>query len=113
MGLVRGCRFGILYLDLCVMHPVDTIKTRLQATKAADVAGPEAKRQVGGPSRPLDPLPNVTQPELLGSIGELKELYRGLAGNIVKEAPSSALYLGVYEVAKRFYWPHHYSPTRP
>jgi len=88
-------------ISTCVMHPVDTIKTRLQATKAADVAGPEAKRQVGGPSKPLDPLPNSTQP-LVASFGDLKELYRGLAGNIVKEAPSSALYLGVYEVVKTF-----------
>jgi solute carrier family 25 S-adenosylmethionine transporter 26 len=87
-------------ISTCVMHPVDTIKTRLQATKAADIAGPEAKRQVGGPSKPLDPLPNSTQP--LEALGELKELYRGLAGNIVKEAPSSALYLGVYEVVKTF-----------
>ena len=88
-------------ISTCVMHPVDTIKTRLQATKAADVAGPEAKRQVGGPSKPLDPLPNSTQ-HLVASFGDLKELYRGLAGNIVKEAPSSALYLGVYEVVKTF-----------
>ena len=88
-------------ISTCVMHPVDTIKTRLQATKAADVAGPEAKRQAGGPSKPLDPLPNSTQP-LVASFGDLKELYRGLAGNIVKEAPSSALYLGVYEVVKTF-----------
>mmetsp|Transcript_7209 Transcript_7209/g.21160 ORF Transcript_7209/g.21160 Transcript_7209/m.21160 type:complete len:280 (+) Transcript_7209:172-1011(+) len=39
-----------------IMHPVDTIKTRLQANKAVDTAGPDAKRSPGGPSLPLEPL---------------------------------------------------------
>mmetsp|Transcript_27862 Transcript_27862/g.83603 ORF Transcript_27862/g.83603 Transcript_27862/m.83603 type:complete len:329 (+) Transcript_27862:404-1390(+) len=102
------------------LFPIDTIKTRLQANKAVDTAGPDAKRSPGGPSLPLEPLTsNATDGgggggavvdddahhhqgvmEKTALLGEVKELYRGLAGNLVKEAPSSALYLGVYEIAK-------------
>mmetsp|Transcript_7210 Transcript_7210/g.21172 ORF Transcript_7210/g.21172 Transcript_7210/m.21172 type:complete len:85 (+) Transcript_7210:612-866(+) len=38
------------------LFPIDTIKTRLQANKAVDTAGPDAKRSPGGPSLPLEPL---------------------------------------------------------
>ena len=70
---------------------------------STQVAGPQAQKKVGGPAKPLEPLPvvNSTVP-LTNPLLELKELYRGLSGNIVKEAPSSALYLGVYEVVKTF-----------
>ena len=55
-----------------VMHPVDTIKTRVQASST-----------------------NSTGKEKLFS-----NLYEGLSGNILKEGPPSALYLGVYESVK-------------
>lgn len=56
-----------------VMHPLDTIKTRLQVKK------------VGDDSEDDD---------------SFMSLYEGLDGNILKEGPPSALYLGVYESVK-------------
>lgn len=56
-----------------VMHPVDTIKTRLQVNSS-------------GRGRREDKT--------------ILTLYDGLAGNILKEGPPSALYLGVYESVK-------------
>ena len=55
-----------------VMHPVDTIKTRLQVKRDDD-------------------------DEIDFSI---MSLYEGLSSNILKEGPPSALYLGVYESVK-------------
>jgi hypothetical protein len=57
-----------------VMHPVDTIKTRLQVKRADD-----------------------DDDEINFNI---MSLYEGLSGNILKEGPPSALYLGVYESVK-------------
>lgn len=57
-----------------VMHPVDTIKTRLQVMKSNSTDGEES--------------------------GTFSNLYEGLTGNILKEGPPSALYLGVYETMK-------------
>ena len=34
------------------------------------------------------------------AIPDIAALYKGLLPNIVKEAPSSALYLGIYEVVR-------------
>ena len=80
-----------------VMHPVDTFKT-LQIT-AANGAGAEAKAAAVKPSKrksssepPLGKLPFALPP--------LQELYVGLLPNLVKEAPSSALYLGIYELVR-------------
>eukprot|EP00536_Pseudo-nitzschia_multiseries_P014668 jgi/Psemu1/262322/estExt_Genewise1Plus.C_7500012 len=53
------------------MHPVDTIKTRMQNGLAGGLAP-----------------------------GTLDNLYEGLAGNLFKEVPPSAVYLGVYETVK-------------
>ncbi|KAL7538514.1 hypothetical protein ACHAXR_009641 [Thalassiosira sp. AJA248-18] len=57
------------------MHPLDTIKTRLQVNKSDD------SEEVEG-------------------FGNILSLYEGLSGNILKEGPASALYLGVYESVK-------------
>ena len=56
-----------------IMHPIDTIKVRL--------------------------ITRTDEDEDEG-IGELSSLYEGLTGNLLKEAPPSALYLGVYESVK-------------
>jgi len=56
-----------------VMHPVDTIKTRMQVNRL-------------GRGRKED--------------DNISSLYEGLTGNILKEGPPSALYLGVYESVK-------------
>ncbi|KAL7540088.1 hypothetical protein ACHAWF_006596 [Thalassiosira exigua] len=62
------------------MHPLDTIKTRLQI------------RASGEGESDCD--------EVEKGIGDLAGLYEGLTGNILKEGPPSALYLGVYESVK-------------
>jgi len=69
-----------------VMHPVDTFKT-LQMTQGSE--GGEAAAEGGG--APVHSVP---------SLAEIAQLYRGLLPNVVKEGPSSALYLGVYELCK-------------
>jgi solute carrier family 25 (mitochondrial S-adenosylmethionine transporter), member 26 len=61
-----------------MMHPVDTLKTRLQATKSSSNDDEEEQEE-----RKL-----------------FSNLYEGLAGNILKEGPPSALYLGVYQTIK-------------
>ena len=76
-----------------VMHPVDTLKT-LQITAANDAeaeakaAAASGKAPPAGGAAPNPPLP------------PLQELYVGLLPNRVKEAPSSALYLGIYEIVR-------------
>ena len=55
-----------------VMHPVDTIKTRMQVKR-------EEEEEINF---------------------NFLSLYEGLSGNILKEGPPSALYLGVYESVK-------------
>ena len=62
-----------------VMHPVDTIKTRAQIKNSK--LGDDGEEEDEG-------------------IGNVLSLYEGLSGNILKEGPPSALYLGVYESAK-------------
>mmetsp|Transcript_38567 Transcript_38567/g.121087 ORF Transcript_38567/g.121087 Transcript_38567/m.121087 type:complete len:474 (+) Transcript_38567:17-1438(+) len=75
-----------------VMHPIDTLKTR-QIAGAAGADGDA--RSAAAPARAAAAAV-AAEPEPL-SIGEL---YVGLLPNIVKEAPASALYLGIYELAK-------------
>eukprot|EP00617_Octactis_speculum_P008143 CAMPEP_0185781574 /NCGR_PEP_ID=MMETSP1174-20130828/102955_1 /TAXON_ID=35687 /ORGANISM="Dictyocha speculum, Strain CCMP1381" /LENGTH=344 /DNA_ID=CAMNT_0028471623 /DNA_START=33 /DNA_END=1064 /DNA_ORIENTATION=- len=81
--------FGASVVSVLVMHPVDTIKTRVittntQSEPPLDTA--ETARGGGGGSNS-------------GMLG-LGSLYKGVEGNILKEGPSSALYLGVYEAVK-------------
>lgn len=61
-----------------IMHPVDTIKTRLQVAKNETEETTQTSQEDGG----------------------FFTLYEGLTGNILKEGPPSALYLGVYESVK-------------
>ena len=73
------------------MHPVDTFKT-LQIT-AANAAEAEAKAAAAKPSkRKSSSEPPVGKPPF--ALPPLQELYVGLLPNLVKEAPSSALYNG-------------------
>lgn len=76
--------FGASLLSTLIMHPVDTIKTRL-ITAQEQGSAPEAGTTAGS-----------DQPRPQG----LASLYEGILGNLVKEGPSSALYLGVYESVK-------------
>ena len=80
-----------------VMHPVDTFKT-LQIT-AAKAAEAEAKAAAAKPSK----LKSSAEPPLGKppfALPPLQELYNGLLPNLIKEAPSSALYLGIYELVR-------------
>ena len=81
-----------------VMHPVDTFKT-LQIT-AASAAEAEAKAAAAKPSKRK----SASEPAPLGkppfALPPLHELYVGLLPNLVKEAPSSALYLAIYELVR-------------
>lgn len=61
-------------MSTCIMHPVDTIKTRLQAKSSADGE--------------------------VDTEGVFTNVYEGLTGNILKEGPPFAFYLGVYESVK-------------
>ena len=94
-----------------VMHPVDTIKTKMQLKGAADDLAQAAydeeflaRKADNAIKIDLTP-PGVAAAKkehtgLAAVAEELGSLYKGLSGNLVKEAPSSALYLGVYEVVK-------------
>eukprot|EP00956_Cyclotella_meneghiniana_P012927 scaffold18488_cov59-Cyclotella_meneghiniana.AAC.2 len=65
------------------MHPIDTIKTR--AMIASQEEDDDDKISDNGSRE-----------------NNFLSLYDGLSGNIFKEAPPSALYLGVYESVKHF-----------
>ena len=108
-----------------IMHPIDTIKTRVMATRKnpggeVDEAGAGGDGDGDGDSLQKDdnvpygvagsatataapPAPppvaatSDTEPEGFNIL----ELYDGVIANIVKEAPASALYLGLYEVGSR------------
>ncbi|KAI0559090.1 mitochondrial carrier protein precursor [Gracilaria domingensis] len=60
-------------ISTAVVHPIDSIKTRLQARAA----------------RLTEAEPNL-----------FENLYKGIFSNILKEAPNAAIYLGVYELCK-------------
>eukprot|EP00581_Thalassiosira_minuscula_P010827 CAMPEP_0183729452 /NCGR_PEP_ID=MMETSP0737-20130205/30320_1 /TAXON_ID=385413 /ORGANISM="Thalassiosira miniscula, Strain CCMP1093" /LENGTH=530 /DNA_ID=CAMNT_0025961641 /DNA_START=325 /DNA_END=1914 /DNA_ORIENTATION=+ len=67
-----------------VMHPMDTIKTRMQVRgnmNGGEALNEETETEDGGNKHWMG-------------------LYEGLTGNILKEGPPSALYLGVYESTK-------------
>ena len=66
-----------------VMHPVDTIKTRLQM-------------QTSNSTTPI----SHHDDEGKQTTEVFSGLYEGLTGNLWKEGPPSALYLGVYETIK-------------
>ena len=61
-----------------VMHPVDTVKTRMQIKQQQNDDDDDE------------------------GDGNILSLYEGLYGNILKEGPPSALYLGIYESVKYY-----------
>ena len=67
-----------------VMHPVDTVKTRMQIKQLQD--NDEDDDSGGGNEQG----------------NNILSLYEGLYGNILKEGPPSALYLGIYESVKYY-----------
>ncbi len=67
-----------------IMHPLDTLKTRIMS---GDKDNADEEDDTNSDENILNILP---------------ELYRGVWANVVKEAPASALYLGVYELVREF-----------
>jgi hypothetical protein len=102
-----------------IMHPVDTIKTRLQVGLGDD-DDEEDSWQTQTPHEPAakprglaifgmssaTAAPAATKEAATGTtskvsaFGDLGDLYEGLTGNLFKEVPPSAIYLGVYESVK-------------
>jgi solute carrier family 25 S-adenosylmethionine transporter 26 len=72
-----------------IMHPVDTIKVQMMNSKK--------ERSSGGD----DEEPGTADDEDDAPL-DLANAYKGIFANIVKEAPSSALYLGIYEFARTY-----------
>lgn len=101
-----------------IMHPLDTIKTRMQVQKGNEEGDDgdtpwqtqrpfeTIKEPVNGVSSAVTMSSATAAPpaskELVvtGDLGNILDLYQGLFGNLFKEAPPSAVYLGVYETIK-------------
>ena len=68
------------------MHPLDTLKTRI-------MSGDKGKGNQGEDREDEDEDSN-------NMLAMLPQLYRGVWANVLKEAPASALYLGIYELVR-------------
>jgi solute carrier family 25 S-adenosylmethionine transporter 26 len=80
-----SCAFLASGIATSIMHPLDTLKVRMMSGKGgfADDEGEDEE--------------NENSKNILAT---LNDLYDGLLPNLLKEAPASALYLGIYEVAR-------------
>ena len=85
-----GCAALASIGSTLVAHPIDTYKTLQQS---GNLPPPPPPQRSG--TKKSSPLPDA-----LTSLPPITELYRGLIPNIVKESPSSALYLGIYELVR-------------
>ena len=99
-----------------IMHPIDTIKTRRQvgleeededvpwqsqtppANKAGGVAVFGMATTTATASK--ETVAATANTSVMAKIGSIGDLYEGLTGNLFKEVPPSAIYLGVYESVK-------------
>jgi solute carrier family 25 S-adenosylmethionine transporter 26 len=75
-----------------IMHPIDTIKVQLMNTKK--------KPDDGSDDEDTDTT-NDESDSWRTSL-DIANAYKGIFSNVIKEAPSSALYLGVYEIARTY-----------
>mmetsp|Transcript_55192 Transcript_55192/g.134121 ORF Transcript_55192/g.134121 Transcript_55192/m.134121 type:complete len:769 (+) Transcript_55192:94-2400(+) len=96
-----------------VMHPVDTIKTRLMlegapkqnATDETDYVNVNGLDHTTVSSIGTDTATVEKGDEPGNTSLDIGSLYEGLTGNLLKEGPPSALYLGVYETVKSYLVP--------
>lgn len=72
-----GLAFVASAFSTMTMHPVDTLKTRIQRKKGSNARGSGHKHTEDG------------------------GLYNGLLANVAREGPCNAMYLGVYEAVKK------------
>ena len=86
-----GCAFLASCVSTVIVHPLDTLKVRLVSGKAGEQ--PDENENVEGEG---------TGGNTVTMFQTLSSLYDGIGPNIAKEAPASALYLGIYESARHF-----------
>ena len=111
--IAYGCAGLASIGSTLITHPVDTYKTLQQTGGGCDPTGCEsppmpedeaaaaaAVTAAGGAVEAQSAVETVAP--TLTTLPPLADLYRGLIPNIVKEAPSSALYLGVYEICRGY-----------
>ena len=86
-----GCAFLASCVSTLIVHPLDTLKVRLISGKGGsndeddEMPGYQVQGGGGGSSAVLS---------------TVSSLYDGIIPNLLKEAPASALYLGIYESAR-------------
>ena len=112
-----GCAAIASIGSTLVAHPIDTYKT-LQQSQASDSSANVAEKgkstsksndrksssrgagSGGSSSSASSRFGGALERFSDGSMPSLSALYRGLVPNLVKEAPSSAIYLGIYELVR-------------
>eukprot|EP00978_Attheya_sp_CCMP212_P012865 scaffold32130_cov47-Attheya_sp.AAC.1 len=82
-----SCAFLASGIATSIMHPLDTLKVRMMSGKGGSSVIDE-----GDETQENENSKNI--------LATLNGLYDGLLPNLLKEAPASALYLGIYEVAR-------------
>ena len=86
-----------------IMHPIDTIKTRkqvgLEEEEDNDIPWQSGSVAVVDMSS-TSATTAKDSTSITAQIGSIASLYEGLTGNLFKEVPPSAVYLGVYETVK-------------
>ena len=92
-----GCAFFASCLSTLVVHPLDTLKVRLMSGKGG-LEDNEEEYDDDGNLVNGNSDPNTNTPP--GNLELLSSLYDGIGAGIAKEAPASALYLGIYESAR-------------
>lgn len=98
--IVYGAAILASFGSTTIMHPVDTIKTRLQAGADADTIAAKDEESDTGDGGISHVAEAVKEEEKSGILGSISDLYTGLSANLLKEGPPSGLYLGVYETVK-------------
>jgi len=92
-----GCAFLASVLSTLIVHPLDTLKVRLISGKGGLDDNEEDE---DGNLVNADPNSKESKEGGASAFEYLSSLYDGIGAGIIKEAPASALYLGIYESAR-------------